>query len=50
MVKLKSIEDYMTLPKTKLNISQPAEDDVREDAMDTGVNSFNTTIITYVIN
>lgn len=37
MVKLKSFEDLKSLPKTKWNISQPSDDDVREDALDTGI-------------
>lgn len=36
MVKLKSIEDLQSLPKTKWNILQPADDDIREDALETG--------------
>lgn len=38
MVKLNSIEDLKNLPKTKWNIFQPADDDVREDAITTGIN------------
>lgn len=36
MVKLESIEDLEGLPKTKWNIRQPVDDDVREDAMTSG--------------
>jgi len=36
MVKLKSIDDLQSLPKTKWNILQPADDDIREDALETG--------------
>lgn len=37
MVKTKSMKDIMSLPKTKWNISQPADNDVREDALKTGI-------------
>lgn len=37
MVRTKSVEDIMSLPKTKWNISQPANNDVREDALETGI-------------
>lgn len=37
MVRLKSIEDLKNLPKTKWNISQPADNDIRENAMATGI-------------
>lgn len=37
MVKLNSVKDLKSLPKTKWNISQPADDDVREDALATGI-------------
>lgn len=37
MVKLKSFHDLKSLPRTKWNILQPADDDVREDALDTGI-------------
>jgi len=36
MVKLKSIEDYETLPLTKWNIKQPSITDCRENALETG--------------
>ncbi|XP_026812537.1 5-formyltetrahydrofolate cyclo-ligase [Rhopalosiphum maidis] len=36
MVKIKSIGELNSLPKTKWNISQPADDDVCEDALATG--------------
>lgn len=36
MVRLKSMEDLQSLPKTKWNISQPLETDQREDALETG--------------
>lgn len=36
MVKIKSLDELNSLPKTKWNISQPADDDVREDALTTG--------------
>ncbi|XP_025203962.1 5-formyltetrahydrofolate cyclo-ligase [Melanaphis sacchari] len=36
MVKIKSIDELNSLPKTKWNISQPADDDLREDALTTG--------------
>ncbi|XP_050521914.1 5-formyltetrahydrofolate cyclo-ligase [Daktulosphaira vitifoliae] len=36
MVKVKSINDIKNLPKTKWNISQPADNDIREDALLTG--------------
>lgn len=37
MVKIKSVEDLESLPKTKWNISQPAYNDIREDALETGI-------------
>ncbi|OWF41377.1 5-formyltetrahydrofolate cyclo-ligase-like [Mizuhopecten yessoensis] len=36
MVKLKSFEEYESLPMTKWKIKQPADDDLREDALNTG--------------
>ncbi|XP_050293751.1 5-formyltetrahydrofolate cyclo-ligase-like [Anthonomus grandis grandis] len=36
MVKLRSMEDWETLPLTKWNIKQPLLKDVREDAIETG--------------
>ncbi|XP_050440335.1 5-formyltetrahydrofolate cyclo-ligase [Adelges cooleyi] len=36
MVKVKSLDDVKSLPKTKWNISQPADIDIRENAMLTG--------------
>lgn len=37
MVSLESLEDLRSLPKTKWNILQPADNDVREDALSTGI-------------
>jgi 5-formyltetrahydrofolate cyclo-ligase len=34
MVKLKSWEDFLSLPVNKWNIPEPAADEVREDALD----------------
>lgn len=36
MVKLKSMEDYETLPLTKWNIKQPSTIEHRENALETG--------------
>lgn len=36
MVKLASPDEISSLPKTSWNIHQPAEDDVREEALSTG--------------
>ncbi|PVD20002.1 hypothetical protein C0Q70_20496 [Pomacea canaliculata] len=36
MVHLVSLEDYYNLPLTKWNIKQPADNDLRPDAVDTG--------------
>lgn len=36
MVKLKSMEDYKTLPLTKWNIKQPSTTEHRENALETG--------------
>lgn len=36
MVQLKSWADYETLPETKWKIKQPADDDIRAEALDTG--------------
>lgn len=40
MVKLNSFKDLQSLPKTKWNILQPADDDIREDALSTGIYYF----------
>lgn len=37
MVKLNSFDELESLPKTKWNISQPADQDIREDALTTGI-------------
>lgn len=36
MVKLKSMDDYKTLPLTKWNIKQPSINESRENALETG--------------
>jgi len=36
MVKLKSMEDYETLPLTKWNIKQPKPTEYRDNALETG--------------
>ncbi|XP_060560173.1 5-formyltetrahydrofolate cyclo-ligase-like [Ruditapes philippinarum] len=36
MVKLESFEDYEKLPETKWKIKQPADSDIRPDALETG--------------
>ncbi|XP_077988648.1 5-formyltetrahydrofolate cyclo-ligase-like [Glandiceps talaboti] len=36
MLRLQSMDDYDSLPKTKWNIKQPTEDEDREDALSTG--------------
>jgi len=36
MVEIKSLDEINSLPKTKWNISQPADNDVHEDALTTG--------------
>ena len=36
MLKLESWEEFESLPKTKWNIKQHAEDDIRENALSTG--------------
>ena len=38
MVRLYSLEDYNSLPFTKWKIKQPADNDVRSDIIDTGLN------------
>ena len=35
MVRLRDLEDYDKLPRTKWNIKQPSDDDDREEALDT---------------
>uniref|UniRef100_A0A194AN03 5-formyltetrahydrofolate cyclo-ligase n=1 Tax=Pinctada fucata TaxID=50426 RepID=A0A194AN03_PINFU len=36
MVRIKSWEDFQSLPETKWKIKQPADSDIRENALDTG--------------
>jgi len=36
MVKLKDLQDYEDLPMTSWNIKQPADDDIRPEALETG--------------
>ena len=36
MVLLKDLQDYKSLPVTKWNIKQPANDEIREEALETG--------------
>ena len=44
MVKLESLDDFNNMPETKWKIKQPAENDVRPDALETGKHS-NTLLI-----
>ena len=37
MVLLKDLQDYQSLPVTKWNIKQPADNEIREEALGTGV-------------
>lgn len=39
MVKINSWQDYCDLPETKWKIKQPADNDIRPDALDTGLES-----------
>lgn len=49
MVKLKSIEDYETLPLTKWNIKQPSITEYREEASKTGTFSLYTVKHTFMV-
>ena len=49
MVRLYSMDDYDKLPETSWKIKQPADDEVREDALESGQDLKSVPLIFHLI-